>query len=70
MKILARRRNVDRYQIVLWEQLEDLFGTPSVPTPTPRPSPKLSPRLRPKPRPTPVSTLRPRPTPALKPKKK
>ena len=65
VKILARRRNVDRCQIMLWEQIEDLFGTPTVPTS--RPLPKLSSRLKHKPRPAPVLTLRPRPTPMLKP---
>ena len=62
---------MDKYQNMLWEQLEDQFGTSPVPTRTPRPAPtpkhsqKLSPRLRSKPRFTSVSTLRPRPTPVL-----
>ena len=71
LEILGRGEKMDKYQNMLWEQLEDQFGTSPVPTRTPRPAPtpkhsqKLSPRLRSKPRFTSVSTLRPRPTPVL-----
>ena len=48
-------RNVDGYQNISREQLEDLFATPPLPTRTSRTAPRLTPRFTPTPTSMPVA---------------
>ena len=48
LKMFARARNVGGYDKVCRQQLENIFATPSVPTPSPIPAPKLE-KCAPKP---------------------
>ena len=59
--MLARGRNIDIYQNMSREQLEDLFVTPPVSTPSLRPRPTQRPR--PTTRPLSRTLLRPTSTP-------
>ena len=38
--ILAKLRNIDSYNIMSWEQTENIFTTPSSPKPTPKHEPR------------------------------